>query len=210
MRLRSKNTALPLLCYAAALILWLIHGTLGIVSDAGARAQGKMEEQTLYAADFALVDLQPGGTGEGPQTLQTTSGDPQMILEDVSGQTIRTMQVYAEYEGDAREMCLYYTAKAGQDYSQDRRVFPAVQSDGSYLYTLPRGALVSLRLDPCSPDANKTVEITLEKITLNTATSAVGELIPSWYQLFCLILYPGLLAAALDWLLAIIQTVKNK
>ena len=205
--LLRRRAALPLLCYALALAAWLCLGAWGLASDMLARSGGRLCPQTLHAADFALVDLDLTDTaldvetGQPTETLVTTSGDPQMILEDVSAEVVRTMRIYARYDGAAREMCLYYTTRADEPYSQDRRVFPAQQADGSYLYTLPRGRLYALRLDPCSPDEGKTVTLTLEKITLNA--DAAHYFLPSWYQLFCLALYPALGAAALSWLRAV-------
>ena len=96
-----------------------------------------------------------------------------MILEDVSGRVVRTVSYNVEFDGDSREMCLYYTTKTGEPYSQDRRVFPKVLADGTYVYTLPRTQIVALRLDPCSPDENKTVGLTFtpQSITLNAAST---------------------------------------
>ena len=112
-------------------------------------------------------------------------------------------------------MCLYYTTKMGEPYSQDRRVFPKVLADGTYVYTLPRTQIVALRLDPCSPDENKTVGLTFtpQSITLNAASTLPGGadyFIPAWYQLFGLIVYPALAAAALDWLWAVGRQLAKK
>lgn len=138
-----------------------------------------------------------------------------MILEDVSGRVVRTVSYNVEFDGDSREMCLYYTTKTGEPYSQDRRVFPKVLADGTYVYTLPRTQIVALRLDPCSPDENKTVGLTFtpQSITLNAASTLPGGadyFIPAWYQLFGLIVYPALAAAALDWLWAVGRQLAKK
>ena len=101
---------------------------------------------------------------------------------------MRTLSYTARFEGEAREVCLYYTTAPGQPYSQDNRVFPGRTADGSYVFTLPRTTLVSLRLDPCSPDENATVRL----------------------KTFCLILYPALAAAALSWLRAVWRTCRRK
>ena len=126
-----------------------------------------------------------------------------MILEDVSGQVVRTLSYTVTFDGDAREMCLYYTTKVGEDYSQDRRVFPQNLGNGQYLYTLPRTSIAALRLDPCSPDENKTVDLTFAPatLTLNAASTLPAwwqYLVPTWYQTFCLILYPALCASAVS------------
>ena len=172
-------------------------------------------------ADWQLVGLaQTAATPETAAlqeavTLTTTDGDPQMILEDVSDRTVRTLSYTVTFAGDAREMCLYYTTAAGQDYSQDRRVFPQALGGGRYLYTLPRTPIVALRLDPCSPDANKTVGLTISPaaITLNGADTlpAVWQyFVPTWHQAFCLALYPALAAAALSWLRACVCALRRR
>ena len=208
----SRRGALPLTAYLLALAVWLVLGAVHFGSDAAARAQGRLAEETMAVTDWQLVGLVQGADG----TLTTQDGDPQMILEDVSGRVVRTVSYNVEFDGDSREMCLYYTTKTGEPYSQDRRVFPKVLADGTYVYTLPRTQIVALRLDPCSPDENKTVGLTFtpQSITLNAASTLPGGadyFIPTWYQLFGLIVYPALAAAALDWLWAVgRQLVKKK
>lgn len=202
-QLLRRRWALPALCYLVALAVWIVLGAAALAGDIWARSRGSLSEQTLHAADFTLDGLEPlEGRADGEaEMLVTTTGDPQMLLADLGGRTVRTLQVFARYEGDAREMCLYYTTAADQPYSPDRRVYPAQQADGSYLYTLPRTRIVSLRLDPCSPDEGKQVIIALDKIVLNAQVG--GYFLPSWYQAFCLVLYPALAAALLDWLQAV-------
>ena len=165
----------------------------------------------MAVTDWQLVGLTQNEDG----TLTTVDGDPQMILEDVSGRVVRTVSYNVEFDGDSREMCLYYTTKTGEPYSQDRRVFPKVLADGTYVYTLPRTQIVALRLDPCSPDENKTVGLTFtpQSITLNAASTLPGGadyFIPTWYQLFGLIVYPALAAAVLDWLWAVGRQLAKK
>ena len=158
----------------------------------------------------ARVDLQAEGNG-----YVSTSADPQIILEDVSDRVVRTLSYQAEFDADPREMCLYYTTAAGEPYSQDKRVFPTIGEDGSYVYTLPRTTIVSLRLDPCSPDATSpvTVQFDGDAITLNDADalpSGLAYWLPSWYQLFCFVLYPALAAAVLSWLRAVWRELRSR
>ena len=119
----SRRGALPLTAYLLALAVWLVLGAVHFGSDAAARAQGRLAEETIAVTDWQLVGLVQGADG----TLATQDGDPQMILEDVGSRVVRTISYAAEFDGEAREMCLYYTTKVGEDYSADRRVFP--QSD---------------------------------------------------------------------------------
>lgn len=206
----ARRGAIPAACYLLTLAGWLVLGAWNFGSDAVARAGGTLTEQQLSLSAFQLVDLQ--GEGDG---YVSTSGDPQIILEDVSDQVVRTLSYRAEFDAEPREMCLYYTTAAGEPYSQDKRVFPMMGEDGSYIYTLPRTTIVSLRLDPCSPDANTPVTVQFEgdAITLNAADalpSGLAYWLPSWYQLFCFVLYPALAGAILSWLRALWREIRTR
>ena len=192
-RLTARRGGLAVLCYLLALAAWLALGAWNFAADALARADGALAEESIPVGDFQLVDVAPEADG----WYATAGGDPQIILDNVDGRVVRTLSYTAEFDGEPREMCLYYTTAAGEPYSQDNRVFPTQAADGSYVYTLPRTALVSLRLDPCSPDENATVRLKFAggAITLNAADALPAGLdywLPSWYQAFCLILYPAL------------------
>lgn len=211
----DRRGALPLTCYLAATLLWVVLGAVHWGSDALARSGGTLYEAEIPVTYWQLAGLEAGNGTAETAVLTTTNGDPQMILEDVSDMVVRTLSYTVEFEGDAREMCLYYTTKVGEDYSQDRRVFPEALGDGKYLYTLPRTSIVALRLDPCSPDENKTVEMTFTPgtISLNESETlpAVWQyFVPSWYQAFCLVLYPALAAAACSWLRAVVRALRQR
>ena len=197
----SRRAQLPMACYGLALVLWVVLGVFQMAGD----AMAGLQEYTLEVTDFQLVGLESTGAHG---VLQTTNGDPQMLLDDLPG-AVRTVSYSADFAGgEPREMCLYYTTKVGQPYSQERRVFPEIVADGSYRYTLPRGSIAALRLDPCSPDEGKSLTVAFPgvNITLNRAADlpkGLDYFIPSWYQCFCLILYPALAAAVFSWLLAL-------
>ena len=90
-------------------------------------------------------------------------------------------------------------------------MFPQSVGEGRYIYTLPRTSLTALRLDPCSPEENKTVTLTVRDITLNAADTlpAVWQyFVPTWYQAFCLVLYPALAAAAVSMIFAVLKKEK--
>lgn len=132
----ARRGAVPAACYILAVAVWLVLSLAHAGSDALAKAQGRMTEQIIPVQSWQLVGLEPAeeqATAESALTLTTTNGDPQMILEDVSGQVVRTLSYTVTFDGDAREMCLYYTTKVGEDYSQDRRVFPQNLGNGPVL-----------------------------------------------------------------------------
>ena len=215
-RLFAHRFALPVLCWCAALVFWLVQGAVAFAGDSSAKAKGTLTETSIPIESWQLAELTWGEPEENsaPQgQLITTGGDPQMILEDVGSRVVRTISYTAEFDGEAREMCLYYTTKVGEDYSADRRVFPQSLGSGQYVYTLPRTSLAALRLDPCSPEENKAVTLTMSDITLNAADTlpAVWQyFVPTWYQAFCLVLYPALAAAAVSMVGAVAAKRKRK
>ena len=81
----SRRGALPLTAYLLALAVWLVLGAVHFGSDAAARAQGRLAEETMAVTDWQLVGLVRGADG----TLTTQDGDPQMILEDVGSRVVR-------------------------------------------------------------------------------------------------------------------------
>lgn len=204
----GRRGALPLTAYLAALAVWVVLGAFHLGSDSLARAQGRLTGETMAVTDWQLVGLTQNEDG----TLTTVDGDPQMILENVDGRVVRTISYTAQFDGEAREMCLYYTTKVGEDYSADRRVFPRSVGEGRIIYTLPRTSLAALRLDPCSPEESKAVTLTMSSITLNAADTLPHfwqYFVPSWYQAFCLVLYPALAAAAVSMAAAIVPGRKR-
>lgn len=202
----SHRGALPLTAYLLALVCWLVLSTAHLASDTAARAQGRLTEETMAVTDWQLAGLT---LADG--TLTTLDGDPQIILENVDGRVVRTISYTAQFDDEPREVCLYYTTKIGEDYSADRRVFPKSAGNGRYIYTLPRTSLAALRLDPCSPEENRTVTFTMSDITLNAADTLPAPwqyFVPSWYQAFCLVLYPALAAAAVSIVGAVVRKRK--
>lgn len=200
----SRRAQLPLACYGLALVLWVVLGVFQMAGD----AMAGLQEYTLEVTDFQLVGLEPTGAHG---VLQTTDGDPQLLLDEVPG-AVRAVSYSADFAGgEPREMCLYYTTRVGQPYSQERRVFPETAADGSYRFTLPRGSIAALRLDPCSPEENRTVTFTMSDITLNAADTLPAPwqyFVPGWYQAFCLVLYPALAAAAVSIVGAVVRKRK--
>lgn len=115
-RLFAHRFALPVLCWCTALVFWLVQGAVAFAGDSSAKAKGTLTETSIPIESWQLAELTWGELGENsaPQgQLITTGGDPQMILEDVSGRVVRTVSYNVEFDGDSREMCLYYTTKTG-------------------------------------------------------------------------------------------------
>lgn len=179
------------LCYGIAVLVWLVFGLYRIVGDGMARSSGKLVTGEVELSAFTLVNMNQLDN----DTLESVSDDPQMHL-DTTGMAVRNLELHAIYSDEPREMCLYYCTRVGEDFSQDKRVYPKALGEGRYRFDLPYGTVTSIRLDPCSDD----VMMYETEITLNTDQGLASYLLPTWYQLFCMGLYPALAAAVLSTL----------
>ena len=108
-KLRKIKAPIPLLCYGVCLIGFLAMCLWHFAGDSLARANGRLAEAQMTAADFVLAGLEQQADG----TLVTLDGDPQMIWENPDGRVVRTLRVEAGYSDEPREVCLYYTNRAG-------------------------------------------------------------------------------------------------
>ncbi len=208
--LLGRRAGLARLCYALAALGWLAWGVYARLDDAGLRAA----QSSLPVSAFTLTDLAPDPDVQGG--CRALSGDPQMRWENTDGKKLRTVSYTAEFlGGEPREMCLYYTTRRGEAFSRDKRVFPTLLPTGRYVYTLPHGPIAALRLDPCSPAETGdpvTVVFGSGGIDLNygpTLPQGWQYFVPDVYTAFCLLLYPALAAALLDWLRAVVRQLRG-
>lgn len=196
----QKPWALVLACYVVVIVVSFGVMLSQFVADKMGIANGTLVEMNLTPNDFELIELEQI---EG-NLYQSTLDDPQMILLQVP-QTVRTLRLESSYSSKPYEIDLYYTTKPGQDYSKTMRVWPVIQSDGSYLFTLPRTHIESLRLDP----ASAAVQIEFGNITLNEQQSVIHYFNPGWSGLVLLLIMPAFIAALLRFVLIVIQYYKK-
>lgn len=78
-RLFAHRFALPVLCWCAALVFWLVQGAVAFAGDSSAKAKGTLTETSIPIESWAAGRADLGGAGENsaPQgQLITTGGDP--------------------------------------------------------------------------------------------------------------------------------------
>ena len=78
-RLFAHRFALPVLCWCAALVFWLVQGAVAFAGDSSAKAKGTLTETSIPIESWQLAELTWGEPGENsaPQgQLITTGGDP--------------------------------------------------------------------------------------------------------------------------------------
>lgn len=193
-RLEQGQAWILCLCYAVCLLVWLVGGLWSLGRDLAVKAVGSLYQFELQAKDFELVNLHPQPDG----SYLSENDDPQMHWKNTDGIAVRTLRMQAQFSRAPREMCLYYTNDPKEPFGVNKRVFAQQKNDGSYQYTLPAGRIAALRLDPCSPDENKPVEMVFGSFQVNEPMPFWKYFAPGWAGLFQMILYPGLAAAALS------------
>lgn len=195
--IKTLKAPIPTLCYAVAILAYLLSCLLGLAADGVGKLSGSFVPFALQASDFEMVGL----AQESETSWGTLDGDPQMIWYNTEGKTVRTLRFCPQYDIAPREICLYYATKEGQGFGVNKRVFPTQQDDGSYLFTLPRGNITALRLDPSSPVDGKMVTMTLtDGFACNETTAFWQNIWPGWNGLYQLVVYPGLAAAIVSTL----------
>ena len=95
---------------------------------------------------------------------------------------------------DPGEFCIFYKPRPGmEDFDANYRVWAHVEEDGSYTFTLPRGKIYGLRLDP---GIYAGIEMEITSITLNPQRSFGSYFVPSRLWLLCQLVAPALIASA--------------
>ncbi len=189
---------LLILCYSVYILFQLLSGLTGFVLDMGLKHQGKLDCKTLSVQEFELVNMIQEGQG-----WRSQNADPQLLYH-LDGYALN-LKVKMKFDATPGELDLYYTEKPGEDFDKYRRVWAVQQEDGSYLYTLPRTKIDILRLDPGSAE---NLGIMIEEITINTPAGIDRYFDLSLNGLFCLLLYPALAAACLQYIITLYTDVR--
>ncbi len=176
-------------CYAAFFLVSVLACVYGWAEDGVRRALGQVTPQTLTVEDFTLTDLEVREDG----TLFATTPDPRMTLNEVP-QYVRTIRVKGEFlNKDPGEFCVFYKPRPGmEEFDAGYRVWATRDDDGTYVFTLPRGRIYGLRLDP---GIYSGLTLRLDEIVCNAPQSVLSRFAPSRTWLLCQLAVPMLLAA---------------
>lgn len=197
-----RKTLPPLLCYSAAVLIWLVLCASLLLGDCAARSGGRLQQRAVPLNSLELVNLELQENG----SLAALTADPQLIWINEADEVVRTVTLTAQFSGYIGEMCLYYVEQPGEAFGTNKRVFPHDNGDGSWTFTLPRSDVYALRLDPCS-DA---CVMTGLSVAFNAPVPLWQYFTPSWRQLFWLLVLPGLAAAALDVAMDAAQALRRR
>jgi hypothetical protein len=189
---KTRPTApIPILVYLLTLLIWLGICTSTYYSDRKARADGRMPQMEAAQSDFALVNVLKSN-----DKLICITTDPQMWWYNYDNAQVRTVTMRASYSKSPLEICLFYLKKGEDNFSLDQRVYPKVGEDGTYTFVLPTPEISRLRLDICSD----TCVIRDFSCTMNAPRAIWEYYVPTNWQLFLMLILPGLLASAISLL----------
>ena len=151
----KNDRRLVALCYAVFLAGSILASLYGFAEDAYQRARGNVAQTEISGAQediFALTDLEQEG-----DLYTSTSVDPRMELDLAAVSPtgvpayVRRVTVRVTFLNmDPGELSVFYKPRADmEEYDATYRVWAHKEAeDGVYTFTLPRGALYGLRLDP--------------------------------------------------------------
>lgn len=151
----KNDRRLVALCYAVFLAGSILASLYGFAEDAYQRARGNVAQTEISGAQediFALTDLEQEG-----DLYTSTSVDPRMELDLAAVSPtgvpayVRRVTVRVTFLNmDPGELSVFYKPRADmKEYDATYRVWAHKEAeDGVYTFTLPRGALYGLRLDP--------------------------------------------------------------
>lgn len=178
---------LLLVCYLAALLLWLVAHLGGFIVNRVYQANGTLPTRQLQPADFELHDMI-----ERDGQLITTGSDPQMRLRDTAlrAANVRVELCYAQAPWAATA----FWAAPGAGHRVQNMVH-AQKGEGSLLFLLPAAGGQSLRLDLDTKPGNV---ISITGITVNVPGHTARLFIPSSYEVAGFLVLPALVACGLS------------
>ena len=172
----ASEKRLIALCYVLFFAVSVLVCLASFAEDAFQRAIGNVVPAQLDVNSFSLIDTQQ----TQPDTFISTSPDPRMVLEP-SPAYVRTVTVDCTFSKQ-------------EEYDATRRAWGYRQADGSYTFTLPKGRIYGLRLDP-GIFTNLAFEV--HSITINAPRSFFSWFAPSPVWVLGQAVVPLLAAAVL-------------
>ncbi len=186
------------LCYAIALILWVVFCLGRCAVMLMHRASGDMPQTTLGAEDLTFesfenyADLEwDAPPDDDPDWYLSTDNDPHILYD--GGGYLETVRLYARHRLPPGSVVLYYLKPGQTDYTETQKVYGHVTGDGVYEFDLGGVEVSGLRIDPDSVGGVATLFTGVE---LNPARFWVWRFVPDGGQLLLILGLPAVAAAA--------------
>ena len=96
-RLFAHRFALPVLCWCAALVFWLVQGAVAFAGDSSAKAKGTLTETSIPIESWQLAELTWGEPGENSAPQGPADYHRRRPADDFGG-CIRPRGAYRELQ----------------------------------------------------------------------------------------------------------------
>ena len=198
MRKTTSTRHLFGLCYALAVILWVVFCLGRCAVMLVNKANGTMPQTTLTAADLRFESFEnyqdlewDTPPDDDPDWFLSTDNDPHILYD--GGGYIETVRLYAKHRLPPGSVTLYYLLPGQTDYSEAQKVFARVAEPVVYEFDLGGITVAGLRIDPDSVGGVATL---FTGVQLNPPRFWLLRFVPSAGQLLLLLALPSCAAAA--------------
>ncbi len=197
---KASGRGLILTTALLLILIYLLKGVRGRLSETLARKDGSLKEITVEASDFEMSGLREDGEG-----WHTTDNDPQMIyrLDSKLSKVSFTMTWTLE----PGEIVMYYMEEGDIGFSPSKRVWAKPTAGDGYEFSMPMKKVTYVRIDPTMYPAN---HLEFSPITFNRPSGVSGYFRPEASDFFELIIYTGIISSLLRYLQGILPERKEE
>lgn len=195
------------LCYALAVMLWLVYAIVSSALMLNHKMNGTMRHQTLTPADLTYESFRnyaddPWSTAPDDREnwYLSTDNDPHILWEGEA--YLETVRLQVEQLLPPGSVTLYYLKPGQTDYRETQKVFAWQDTDGSYVFDLGGITVTGLRIDPDSVGGVPTL---LTGVELNRPTAWYRRFVPDGGQWILLLFGPAVAAGLLSVLRQILR-----
>lgn len=199
--LRHSGWFLVVVCYALALVVYVGSAGFALVRDTLRANRGTLVQTQLLLGDFAQSGIKPLEEDDGLQIFVTTDDDAQLIYTPEQPFYAGIVKFIAVPNKPTGAIVLYYTTSAGAGFSERNKMWARQNSSGEWYFNLGGRKVHSLRLDP---DSLGGVEWQMEGVTVGGRQAPAEYFAPTPLRMFIMLLVPGLAAALLLELTALL------
>ena len=176
----------------ALIVLFLLKGSFGLVTETMARKNGSLEYKVL-----SVQDMEWSGIENHDGVLITTDLDPQLATRDIT--CFSSLKFRMEYTIFPGEMVVYYMEPGDLGFSPAKRIWltPVQGEMGWYTADTTMKKVSAVRIDPTMYAGN---QLTFSDFIFNEEKTVADYFEISAGDIFNLFLYTGIISSVLKFL----------
>lgn len=197
------------LCYALAVMLWLVYALVDSAVMLNHKMDGSLRQMTLTPQDLtyeSFLNYREDPWSTAPDDREnwylSTDNDPHILWEGKI--YLEQVRLQVEQLLPPGSVTLYYLKPGQTDYRETQKVYAWQDSDGSYVFDLGGVTVTGLRIDPDSVGGVPTL---LTGVELNPPTPWYLRFVPDGGQWILLLFAPAVAAGFLSVLRQIFRGV---